>query len=1077
METSSMHLCNRCSPWQGLLLTASLVICWHLSTAAPATIESVPVTIESVPPHVVEGENVLFLAYNLPDNVQSLFWAKGVTTMNLGIATYILSENLSIPGTVNSGRETVYPNGSLLIRNVTKKDTGFYTLRTLTKPFSILSTTSIYLHVHTVFWTCGRHDTSTQLTVETVPPCAAEGASVFLRIHNPPENIVGYVWFKWMTALQKLEIARYTVDRKSTVWGPAYSGRETVYQDGSLLIHGVTQQDSGLYTLQIVRTDMIREEAQAQLQLGTSLSPYCKPLSSSQLVVQPVPRYAAEGAGVLLKVHNLPEDMQVFTWYKSKKRIPVLKVAEYRRDTNAITWGSVHRTDDMVYNNGSLLLPDLTEKDGGIYTLAVLKKDSTIEKAYVKFYVKTCLLTSWHLSTIAHVTTESVPRLVAEGDNVIFLVRDLPENIVSLAWFKGLRNTKQAIAIYALDKNLSLPGPAHSGQETIYHNGSLLLKNVNHKDAGFYTLQTYNKSGKVVSTTSMYLHVQDFLWKCGRLGSSAKPTIESVPPSVAVGGSVLLLVHNPPENVLGFLWFKGRVEFKNIVAARFILHGRSTVWGPAYSGRETLHSDGSLLIHSVSQKDPELYTLRILRTDMGSDNARVLLQMDTSLSPYCNPLSSSKLMIHPVPRYAAEGEGVLLQVQNLPEGLQAFSWYKSEYRTPVLKIVEYRRDMNSISWEPAHRKRGMVYRNGSLILHDVTEKDAGIYRLSVINKDFNVEKAYVELYVKTSFLTSWHLLTTAQVITEAVPPLVAEGDDVLFLVHDLPKKIKALTWFKGLTNTTQDIATYDLHNNFSQPGSMHSGRETIYHNGSLLLEKANLKDTGFYTLRTYNRLGKILTTAFLYLRVHTSLSPYCKPLTSSQLMVHPVPRYAAEGESVLLQVHNLPEDLQALFWYKSEHRTPDHKIVEYARIVNSVFWGPAYRKGMVYTNGSLMLQNVTKKDASIYTLAMLNQNFNFEKADVEFHVQKYVTQPFVQVTDNTVTGGTSVIFTCISPDTDTSIRWIFNKKNLHLRKRMTLSPTKCGLKIDPVRNADAGEYQCEVSNRLSSKTSLPVSWP
>ena len=87
-----------------------------------------------------------------------------------------------------------------------------------------------------------------------------------------------------------------------------------------------------------------------------------------------------------------------------------------------------------------------------------------------------------------------------------------------------------------------------------------------------------------------------------------------------------------------------------------------------------------------------------------------------------------------------------------------------------------------------------------------------------------------------------------------------------------------------------------------------------------------------------------------------------------------------------------------------------------------------------------------------------------------------VTQPFVHISDSTVTGGTSVIFTCISPDTDVSIRWIFNEKNLQLTERMTLSPTKCGLKIDPVRSEDAGEYKCEVSNQVSSKTSLPVSW-
>ena len=88
-----------------------------------------------------------------------------------------------------------------------------------------------------------------------------------------------------------------------------------------------------------------------------------------------------------------------------------------------------------------------------------------------------------------------------------------------------------------------------------------------------------------------------------------------------------------------------------------------------------------------------------------------------------------------------------------------------------------------------------------------------------------------------------------------------------------------------------------------------------------------------------------------------------------------------------------------------------------------------------------------------------------------------VTQPFVQVTESTVTGQRSVTFTCISPDTDVSIRWIFNNNTLYLTERMTLSPTKCGLRINPVKSEDAGEYQCEIFNQVSMETSLPISWP
>ena len=102
-----------------------------------------------------------------------------------------------------------------------------------------------------------------------------------------------------------------------------------------------------------------------------------------------------------------------------------------------------------------------------------------------------------------------------------------------------------------------------------------------------------------------------------------------MPPSVVEGRNVLLLVRNPPENIVEFVWFKGVVDFKNILGIRNIADRKPTVWGPAYSGRERLYSDGSLLLHGVSQKDRGLYTLRILRADTGNEEALVQLQVDS----------------------------------------------------------------------------------------------------------------------------------------------------------------------------------------------------------------------------------------------------------------------------------------------------------------------------------------------------------------------------------------------------------------------------------------------------------------
>ena len=86
-----------------------------------------------------------------------------------------------------------------------------------------------------------------------------------------------------------------------------------------------------------------------------------------------------------------------------------------------------------------------------------------------------------------------------------------------------------------------------------------------------------------------------------------------------------------------------------------------------------------------------------------------------------------------------------------------------------------------------------------------------------------------------------------------------------------------------------------------------------------------------------------------------------------------------------------------------------------------------------------------------------------------------VTQPVVRVTDSTVRVQSSVVFTCFSDNTGVSIRWLFNNQSLQLTERMTLSPSKCQLRIHTVRKEDAGEYQCEAFNPVSSKTSLPVS--
>uniref|UniRef100_UPI000E55A3F3 carcinoembryonic antigen-related cell adhesion molecule 1-like n=1 Tax=Urocitellus parryii TaxID=9999 RepID=UPI000E55A3F3 len=81
---------------------------------------------------------------------------------------------------------------------------------------------------------------------------------------------------------------------------------------------------------------------------------------------------------------------------------------------------------------------------------------------------------------------------------------------------------------------------------------------------------------------------------------------------------------------------------------------------------------------------------------------------------------------------------------------------------------------------------------------------------------------------------------------------------------------------------------------------------------------------------------------------------------------------------------------------------------------------------------------------------------------------RLVAQPSLRATN---TEPHSVALTCLSGDPGISITWILNSQTLQLTDRMQLSPDHRTLSIDPVRQEDAGEYQCEASNPASSTRS------
>ncbi|XP_058562407.1 carcinoembryonic antigen-related cell adhesion molecule 21-like isoform X2 [Neofelis nebulosa] len=90
-------------------------------------------------------------------------------------------------------------------------------------------------------------------------------------------------------------------------------------------------------------------------------------------------------------------------------------------------------------------------------------------------------------------------------------------------------------------------------------------------------------------------------------------------------------------------------------------------------------------------------------------------------------------------------------------------------------------------------------------------------------------------------------------------------------------------------------------------------------------------------------------------------------------------------------------------------------------------------------------------------------------------VSEPVSQPSINISNTTATEHKdSVVLTCSTNNKKVSIRWFFNGRSVNLTKRMKLSQDNRALTISLVRVEDAGNYQCEVSNRASSNRSDPI---
>ncbi|XP_053520099.1 carcinoembryonic antigen-related cell adhesion molecule 21-like [Artibeus jamaicensis] len=208
------------------------------------------------------------------------------------------------------------------------------------------------------------------------------------------------------------------------------------------------------------------------------------------------------------------------------------------------------------------------------------------------------------------------------------------------------------------------------------------------------------------------------------------------------------------------------------------------------------------------------------------------------------------------------------------------------------------------------------------------------------------------------------------------------------------------------------------------------------------------------------------------LLVVVSLLNLWSPPTTAQFAI--VSTDVAEGKDVRLRLRNTPPDAVGFLWYRGEGEKFNRRIASISVSIRAFAKGPLYTgREIIYREGSLQLKKVTMKDTGIYTVVAHLQNSKKEIGFGRLNVYEPVRKPTLQANSTTVTENKdAVVLTCYTNAVSTE--WLFYGMNLQLSERRKLSQDRRSLTIDPVKREDAGYYQCEASNPISSAESWPL---
>ncbi|XP_055103445.1 pregnancy-specific beta-1-glycoprotein 6-like [Symphalangus syndactylus] len=208
-----------------------------------------------------------------------------------------------------------------------------------------------------------------------------------------------------------------------------------------------------------------------------------------------------------------------------------------------------------------------------------------------------------------------------------------------------------------------------------------------------------------------------------------------------------------------------------------------------------------------------------------------------------------------------------------------------------------------------------------------------------------------------------------------------------------------------------------------------------------------------------------------------SLLHFWNPPTTAQVMIEAQPPKVSEGKDVLLLVHNLPQNLDGYFWYKGQITDVQHYITAYAAHRQIITSGPAYTgRVTLYSNASLLIQNVTQEDTGSYTLEIIKRVDETRGVTAYFNVTLYLEtpKPYISSSKLNPMEHTDIVRLTCDPETpDASYLWWMNGQSLPMNYRLQLSRSNRTLFIFGATKDIAGPYECEIRKAVGASRSDP----